>query len=534
MNQMPSWATLYLRFIIAMFVGVILGSIVQTQFNMAALQSIGVDIPLGLRIVSTREDLIHFGPIYAALFSVGFIISQAFAMLVARRLSKPWLAPLCAIAGATGLWVTFLLVNRVAPMPTLIAATRDTFGLLAMLGTAAIAGLVFGLLNSQTTGRARQPKFLIVVLGMSALALPGYSENLQAQAAAARTVPYHIDTIAEGLEHPWSLAFLPDGRMLVTERPGRLRLLTAQGDTQVASLSGLPPVYASGQAGLFDVLPSPQFEQNEQIFLSYACGNHSANHTCIAYGTLTERGLEDVEEIFRVDPAKRGDAHYGGRLAWLPDGTLIVTLGDGFDYREQAQNLGNHIGSIVRIHPDGSVPDDNPFIGHADVRPEIYSYGHRNIQGLVVDEQNQRLIAHEHGPRGGDELNLITAGANFGWPIATGGLDYTGARITPFNQYPGTIPPLLEWTPSIAPSGMALYTGELFPEWRGDLLVGALVDKEVRRVRLSADATHAEDVESLFGELEERIRDVRVGPEGAIYLLTDNPEGRVLKVTPSQ
>ncbi|MFC7366788.1 PQQ-dependent sugar dehydrogenase [Vreelandella zhaodongensis] len=536
MTQQPSWVMVILRFLIALLVGVVLGSIVQTQFNLAALQSMGVEIPLGLRIVSTREDLIHFGPVYAVLFSVGFVLSQAAAMLVSRWIGRKWLAPLCAGAGAIGLLITLLLVNRIAPMPTLIAATRETTGLLAMLVTAGIAGLLFGLLCSQTASSASLRGFASMTLAVGGVGLSGYFHEAQAQSqsASASELPYRIETVAEGLEHPWSLAFLPDGRMLVTERPGRLRLLSAEGDTLVESLSGLPPVYASGQAGLFEVLLSPQFEQNQQLFISYACGDWDANHTCLAYGTLTDSGLEAVTEIFRMKPAKHGDAHYGGRLAWLPDDTLMLTLGDGFDYREQAQSLKNHIGSIVRLNADGSVPDDNPLVGREDAQSEIYSYGHRNVQGLVFDENNQRLIAHEHGPRGGDELNIIEVGANYGWPIATGGLDYTGARVTPFSEYPGTVSPILEWTPSIAPSGMALYNGELFPLWRGDLLIGALVNKEVRRVRLSDDGAHAEDVEGLFGELEERIRDVRIGPEGAVYLLTDSPEGRVLRVLPQE
>jgi glucose/arabinose dehydrogenase len=279
------------------------------------------------------------------------------------------------------------------------------------------------------------------------------------------------------------------------------------------------------------VLLSPQFETNQQLYLSYACGTASANHACLARATLGDGRLEQVEEIFRVHPAKRGDAHYGGRLAWLPDDTLILTLGDGFDNREDAQRVNSHIGSIVRLNADGSVPDDNPFLAQADALPELYSIGHRNVQGLVYDAQRQQLFAHEHGPRGGDELNLIQPGNNYGWPIATGGLDYTWARVSPFTEYPGMQPPALEWTPSIAPSGMAVYRGELFPEWEGDLLVGALVNREVRRVRWQEDGS-AEDIEGLFGELDARIRDVRVGPEGAVYLLTDSPQGKLVRVTP--
>ncbi|MFN2410706.1 MAG: PQQ-dependent sugar dehydrogenase [Halomonas sp.] len=518
-------------FIIALLVGVMLGSVVQTQLNLAALQSMGVAIPPDVRITTTWQDLLSFAPLYALLFGVGFVVSQTAAVLLCRRLGGRYPMLLCVGAGIVGLWVTLWLVNTLAPPPTLVAATRGITGLVAMLATAGVAGAVFAGLRRRTLSAKRPRGFsgfaVLLAVGSLAAALPGISQPAQAQ-----DLPYHIETLTDDLVHPWSLAFLPDGRMLVTERPGRLRLLSDEGETLVESLGGVPAVYASGQAGLFDVSLSPQFEDDQQVYLSYACGNAEANHTCLAQATLAENSLEDVSEIFRAQPAKQGAAHFGGRIAWLSDDTLILTLGDGFDYREQAQNLGNHIGSIVRLNPDGSVPQDNPFAYHGDVRPEIYSVGHRNVQGLVFDDQHQRLIAHEHGPRGGDEINIIEAGANYGWPIATGGLDYTGARVTPFEVYPGTKPPTLEWTPSIAPSGMALYSGELFPEWQGDLLVGALVNKEVRRVRLSDDASSAEDVEGLFGELDERIRDVRQGPEGAIYLLTDSPEGKLLRVMP--
>lgn len=538
MTQKPTWRTTLISFLIALLVGVLLGSIVQTQINLAALQSIGVDIPMMLRLETTFNDLITFAPIYAALFSVSFLLSQVAAVLISRWLGGRFQPLLSAGAAAVALLVTFKIVDSFAPMPTLIAATREVPGLIAMLVSAALAGWLHALMRRRVLNARRPRGFsgFALVLSISGLvtAQLGFTSFAQAQEDSPASQPYHIETLAEDLEHPWSLAFLPNGNMLVTERPGRLRLLSAEGDTLVASLSGVPEVYAPSQAGLFDVLVSPQFEDNQQVYLSYACGSEEANHTCLATGTLAESGLEHVTEIFRVQPAKQGGSHFGGRLAWLPDGTLILTLGDGFDYREQAQNLHNHIGSIVRLNPDGSVPDDNPFVGHDDVHPEIYSYGHRNVQGLVFDAENQRLIAHEHGPRGGDEINIIEAGANYGWPIATGGLDYTGARVTPFNEYPGTVSPLLEWTPSIAPSGLAIYMGELFPEWQGDLLVGALVDKEVRRVRLAADGSSAEDVEGLFGELDERIRDVRIGPEGAVYLLTDSPEGRVLRVTPHE
>lgn len=340
---------------------------------------------------------------------------------------------------------------------------------------------------------------------------------------------YRIEPVASGLDHPWSLAFLPGDVQLVTERPGRLRLIE-QGVLREAPVSGLPAVFASGQAGLFDVVPDPAFDANGWIYLSYAHGEPGANALRVARARYADGGLHDLVPIFTVQPPKRGDVHYGGRMAFLADATLVVTIGDGFVHREQAQRLDNHLGKLVRLARDGSAPPDNPYVGRADSLPEIYSLGHRNPQGLVFDPDSAVLYQHEHGPRGGDEVNRIVAGGNYGWPLATHGLDYTGARISPWDAYPGTEPPLLHWTPSIAPAGMALYRGDAFPQWRGDLLVTALVDRAVRRVRLGADGPAQQ--ERLFAELDERLRDVRVAPDGTVWLLTDADPGQVLRVVP--
>ncbi|WP_447553583.1 PQQ-dependent sugar dehydrogenase [Vreelandella sp. EE22] len=530
MRRRPTWSVILIHFAIALLAGILLGSIVQTQINLSALQRMGVEISVFRRVMTTLWDLVTFSPIYALLFSVGFIVSQGVALLISRlMLAGRYRVALCPLLAVAALFTTFHLVDHFAPMPTLVAATRTTFGFIAMLASAGFAGLILALLRGRGHRHGLGTDAAKTVAVLLATAFLGVGSPPPALAQA--TPGYQLKTLTEGLEHPWSLAFLPDGRMLVTERPGRLQLLTPQGEV-MATIDKVPEVFASGQSGLFDVLLSPDFEQDRTLFLSYTCGNLAANHTCLASARLVGKALEQVEEIFRVSPAKRGNAHYGGRLAWLADDTLILTLGDGFDYREQAQNIDNHIGTIVRLNRDGSVPADNPFVDDANARSEIYSYGHRNVQGLVVDEDN-RIITHEHGPRGGDEINIITPGTNYGWPMATTGLDYTGARVTPFTDYPGTESPLFEWTPSIAPSGMTRYNGELFPQWQGDLFIGALVDREVRRVTLSPDAHEADDVEGLFGELDERIRDVRTGPEGALYLLTDNPNGRLVRVTPA-
>lgn len=349
-------------------------------------------------------------------------------------------------------------------------------------------------------------------------------------ACASEALPFRIETVATGLDHPWSIAFLPDGSQLVTERAGRLRLIE-HGQLREAPVSGVPPVLASGQGGLLDVALDPEFATHQWLYLSYAHGEKSANALRVSRARYVDGVLHDVEPIFTAQPLKHGDVHYGGRLAFLADATLVVTVGEGFILREQAQRLDNHFGKLVRIARDGSVPSGNPFVGRGEVRPEIYSYGHRNPQGLVYDAQADELFQHEHGPRGGDELNRIEPGRNYGWPLATRGLDYTGARVSPWTEYPDTVTPLLDWTPSVAPSGMTLYRGAMFPAWDGSLFVSTLVEKSVRRINLRNGLPLEQ--ETLFGELGERLRDVRTAPDGALWLLTDSSDGRVLRVVPA-
>ena len=352
--------------------------------------------------------------------------------------------------------------------------------------------------------------------------------SLAAMPAAAPAADYQVETVATGLEHPWSIAFLPDGRRLVTERAGRLRVI-ADGELLPEPVRGVPEAFVRSQGGLFEVLLDPDYAENGWIYLSLAHGDAAASGTRVVRGRLRGHELVDVEVIFDIRPPRDRPVHYGGRMDFLGDGTLVIGLGDAFDYREQAQRLGNHTGTIVRIRPDGSVPPDNPFVGREGAQPEIYSYGHRNVQGLVFDPVGDRLWAHEHGPRGGDELNLIEPGENYGWPVATFGVDYSGAQISPYTSRPGMADPVLHWTPSIAPAGMTLYRGSEFPAWDGDLLVSALVAREVRRIDLEDGRVLGQ--EALFSELGERLRDVATGPDGAVYLLTDSRDGRVLRVT---
>lgn len=350
---------------------------------------------------------------------------------------------------------------------------------------------------------------------------------------SVQAADHRIETVASGLDHPWSLAFLPGGRMLVTERPGRLRVIEPGPDGQPRlrpePVAGVPAVLARGQAGLFDVVVDPAFAVNGQVLLSFAHGKPEANHLRVVRARFDGRQLLEVQPVFTSRPAKAETQHFGGRMAWLADGSLLFGMGDGNLERTDAQRLHTHLGKMLRIKPDGSVPGDNPFLARADARPEIYSLGHRNPQGLVVVDGVP--YAHEHGSRGGDELNRIESGANYGWPVTTGGIDYTHARITPYRELPGIQPPLVEWTPSIAPAGLAWYDGTLFPAWRGSLFVAALKERSVRRVPLTGGVPGPQEV--LFQELGERIRDVRAGPDGAIYLLTDSPNGRVLRVVPA-
>ena len=343
-----------------------------------------------------------------------------------------------------------------------------------------------------------------------------------------------VETFARGLDHPWGLIFLPDGRMLVTERPGRMRLVDSEGRLSPA-LQGVPRVFASGQGGLLDVAADREFAGNRTLYFCYAEPSEGGGRTSLArarLGSGREPRLEDVTIIFRQQGPLSSGNHWGCRIVQMPDGNLFLTTGDHFRYRDEAQNLGNHLGKIVRVRPDGSVPPDNPFVGRPDVRPEIWSYGHRNSQGAALHPTTGRLWMHDHGARGGDEINVPEAGKNYGWPVITYGIDYSGAKIGVGTRKEGMEQPLYYWDPSIAPSGMAFYNGDLFPAWKGNLFVGALAGKMLVRLQLEGDRVVRE--ESLLRDLGERIRDVRAGPDGALWLLTDSNNGRILRVVPAK
>ena len=333
---------------------------------------------------------------------------------------------------------------------------------------------------------------------------------------------YELRTIATGLDKPWSIAAIDGDAFLVTEKAGRLIRIDATGG--VTTIGGTPEVYFANQGGLLEVLPDPSFSQNRTVYLSLAGGDKSANRTTVIKAVLDGDTLKNPETILEVSPDKEGPAHYGGKLAFLPDGTLLVTVGEGYRYREEAQNLDWELGKLLRINTDGTSPADNPFPNEA---PRVFSYGHRNPQGLIYDEATGRILMMEHGPKGGDELNHIRAGRNYGWPAITYGVDYSGAVISPFTEAEGMEQPLQYWVPSIGPSGLAIYRGDLFPEWQGDLLLGSLINEEMRRLKLDGDTVVLD--EAIFPEIKGRVRDVRVFGDGEIVAVTE--EGAVFQVT---
>ncbi len=365
-----------------------------------------------------------------------------------------------------------------------------------------------------------------------AVALLALPQVAQAQTFKSSAGDIKVETVAEGLVHPWALAFLPDGRMLVTERPGRMRIVTPDGKLS-APLGNVPKVFAVAQGGLLDVVLDRGFADNKTIYFCFAEPSGGGGRTALARATLGEGKLDDVKVIYHQQGPVSGGNHFGCRIAQSADNNLFLTQGEHFTDRDEAQKLTSDLGKIVRIAPDGSVPKDNPFAGRSDALPEIWSYGHRNMQGAAIHPQTGKLWEHEHGAKGGDEVNIPQPGKNYGWPVISFGVNYDGTPVgSGKSSMPGMEQPIKYWVPSIAPSGMAFYTGDLFPSWKGSLFVGALAGQML--VRLSVDGETITGEERLLQGLRERIRDVRMGPDGALYLVTDNNAGRVLKVTPAK
>ena len=337
---------------------------------------------------------------------------------------------------------------------------------------------------------------------------------------------YQFETIASNLDDPWSFDFLNNDKIIFTEQPGKIKIITVSSG-EISEVSGVPKVQYASQGGLSEIVLDPDFEKNNTLYLSYSALNENGKSTLFLMSAeLNNNSLVDKKIIFEAVAYRRVPIHLGAKIDFLSDGTILLTSGDGFDFKEKAQNLDNHFGKILRINKDGSIPSDNPFVRKENALPEIYSYGHRNMQGLVVMGDG-KIYEHEHGPRGGDEFNLVEAGKNFGWPAITYGIDYSGAVISPFTKMDGMEQPLKYWVPSIAPSDMIYYEGDLYPDLKNSFLITALVSRDVRKLRISENGISEE---SLFKELKSRLRSIGASPKGEIYLLTDGRRGKLLKL----
>lgn len=369
-------------------------------------------------------------------------------------------------------------------------------------------------------------KHLVLVGGLLLAATTG----MASQTFSSDNADFRLETIAQGLAHPWSLAFMPDGSMLVTERQGQLRVIR-NGSLVEAPVSGLPELVTSGQGGLLDVILHPNFEHNEILFLSYAHRNRDGMTTRVASARLVDDRLVDVEVIFEALPRSNTGRHFGGRMAFDRHDNLHVAVGDRGDM-DRAQDDADDAGGVHRITTDGTPAQGNPFLDTRGVNDSFFTTGNRNIQGLTVHPDTGEIWSHEHGPRGGDEINIIRAGTNYGWPTITHGIGYSGLPISNKTSKEGMAQPLHYWDPSIAPSGMAFYSGDLFPEWQGDLFVGALKMRKLVRLRIRNGEVLEE--EDLLTDLNDRIRDVRMGPDGALWLLTDSSRGKVYQLLPAQ
>lgn len=370
-------------------------------------------------------------------------------------------------------------------------------------------------------------RHLVLILVLCAVVLP---QELRAQESYQSDL-YEFSLVPLGgeLNYPWGMDFVPDGSgLLVTEKSGQLYFYDTQG-WERREITGLPEIAEIGQGGLLDVMAHPDFENNQVIFLSHAARDERGYGTEVIRARIDGSELKDVQTIFTALPKVRGRTHFGSRLLWGPDDKLYITLGER-GQMDEAQQPINHLGTTIRINEDGSVPQDNPFAGHERYRPEIFTYGNRNVQGIILHPERDEVWIHEHGPKGGDEINILKAGANYGWPEVTHGVAYSGFEITDKTSAPGVEPPILHWTPSIAPSGMSYYDGDQFPKWQGDIFVGALVERHLRRVSVSGNKVVGQEV--LLEDLGERIRDVATGPDGYIYLLLDKSGGALMRLEP--
>ena len=514
--------------ITAAFATAVAASIVQTQINLAALVAMGRPVPIAARIETTLVDMARFGPVMMAIAGVALVPALLAARILGRLVIARGRVVLTALAGFVALLVAFQIMGWFTPMPALVMAVRGTAGLLLMSLTGALGGLVFDRILRGPVLRTRSYAGIVGVV----LALPAASFALTMPQAAAPVAPidpetYEVRTLAAGLDRPWAIAILPDGRLLVTEKPGHLRVIAPDGAIGAIDLDMLPPIHTGGENGLLDVVPAPDFASSGTLYLTMTYGRDGAVGTRLGRARLVGDALTEVRILFSSAPGS-SDSNKGGRLVLLSDGTLVLSIGDGNDTREQAQNPDSALGKLIRVDRNGRVPPDNPFAHRAGVAAAIFSAGHRHAQGLAVDPADGSLLISDHGPRGGDEIGRITPGGNHGWPIATEGIDYSFARVTPFRQVPGYEPPLHIWTPSAAPAGLAIYDGTMFPEWRGALLVPMLRGRSIRILERRGGRITSE--RSLLAERDQRIRDVKVAPDGAILVLTDGQEAELLRL----
>lgn len=371
--------------------------------------------------------------------------------------------------------------------------------------------------------------FRLVPLAAALLIMSAFPAH--AESISTEYQPVELSKVIDGLEHPWSIAFLPDGRMLVTERPGYLNIIDGDGDRK--RISGVPDVVARGQGGLLEVSLHPDFDNNGYVYLTYSKGDDNGDTaTALARGRFEGDELHDIEDVFVQNRYSDPGRHYGSRLAWLPDGTLLMSIGDRGVEPPRAQDPGDHAGKLLRLNDDGSVPGDNPFVDDDDTASEIYSMGHRNIQGLIVHPDSGEIWATEHGPRGGDELNKVEAGKNYGWPVQSRGRDYrTGEQFgDSVRDHPDMVNPIIDWTPSLAASGLVVLSDDRFSAWQGNLLAGGLRAEHIRRIVFQeGEPVHQEE---LLREKVGRIRDLRVGPDGDVYIATDSSDGAIYRLSP--
>ena len=522
----------------------VVASILQTQINVQALVGLGASVPLSTRLMVTAEDAGRFGPIMAAISAAALLPAMLLATMLARRLPRAWRTRLLCVSAVIALWVAIKVMGLFTPMPALVEATRSGLGLLLI----SLAGLPGGLVYARMTRPEAQAvpntakRYLaaaLLLLLLPAACFLALSPRAAPQVPDADASRYTVQTLITGLDRPWSVASLPDGRRLITLMGGHVVVVPAQGDSATPFSGNALPVaidlkglaFEQGTtSGLLDVVLDPAFAQNGLVYLSMVYGEHGNTGVGILRARLVGERLQDVRMFFRT-PLSASSGNFGGRMAFLRDGTLALTVGDGLDWRERAQDRASYLGKVLRLDPQGRAPQDNPFHGQAGVVPEMLSLGHRNPQGIALDPASGELLISEHGARGGDEINLIVAGENYGWPVVTGGIDYSFARVTPFNRLAPYRDPELTWTPSIAPAGLAVYDGDLFPQWQGDLFVPALKERSLRRVVREQGKIVGQAL--MLKDLNERIRDVKVAHDGSLYVLTDGHDARLLRIAPA-